>query len=338
MLSPVKSAGFFAAVAFVLFGSGPFGGCSSGERDRFESDAMPPGAFGDVDERAMMKDAASDVSAAPDAQTDSSMAPLGPSPLGVPCEQDADCQDGLVCLLPDSDVWLGGGPAHGYCSLDCTADATRCASLDRYARCLTSTKMKTASYCFKSCLLGDPNGDKKCFDREDVSCVLVEGLPACLPNCGGDEDCPPERYCNHAEGVCMTGSEMGGPVGEDCDPFTANTCTAYCSSLGGGYGVCSGLCVLGADYACGVAADETNLAGAPLCVTFNPLDSPGDAGICVQRCRCNEDCDHPRAYCDFEADGATGELGLCLFDFEADAGTRGVSCGALDAAGISDAR
>jgi hypothetical protein len=50
----------------------------------------------------------------------------------------------------------------------------------------------------------------------------------------------------------------------------------------------------------------------------------------------NEDCAHPAAYCDLTGLETKGGIGVCLFDFEAEAGARGVACTDVDAA-INDA-
>lgn len=262
--------------------------------------------------------------------------PLGPSPFGKPCESAADCAPGLLCLQSDSNDWLGGGPAHGYCSLDCTTDPDLCLAYDTRARCQTGTQM-TEAYCMKGCTLGDATGEDKCADRPDVSCALVGFLPSCLPNCGGDLDCPAGRHCNQADGICIDGPRSGDRPGVECDPSAfATNCDAYCSTLSNGEGVCSGLCTIGASYQCNVPENTQNVVRLPLCMSFTG-DRPGDAGICVQRCRCNEDCEHPSAYCDLERPEAKDGIGVCLYDFTADAGTRGLACASSPDASMVDA-
>jgi hypothetical protein len=131
--------------------------------------------------------------------------------------------------------------------------------------------------------------------------------------------------------VCVAGASHGDPAGAECDPAGPNTCNAYCSTLSNGLGVCSGLCVLGAPYTCDVPAGEVNLAGLPLCMTFNGLDQAGDTGICVQRCHCNTECSHPAAYCDLSNADTTGGWGVCLFTDTPDAGASGQMCVVQDA-------
>lgn len=254
--------------------------------------------------------------------------PGGPSPFARPCSTDDDCAAGLVCLRSDRDVWLSGGPAHGYCSLACDQDPTSCQRYDVTSNCITSGAMNHA-YCLKGCTLGDAFGESKCADRQDVSCAMIGIRPVCMPNCGGDADCPAGRYCNHHSGSCSTTRPSGDPPGAACDPNLPNTCSAYCAELSNGEGVCSGVCTLGADYACDVPTGTGDVVGLPLCMTFR-ADRPGDAGICVQRCRCNADCDHPSAYCDLDVAEAQDGIGVCLFDFAADAGSLGVQCAATD--------
>jgi hypothetical protein len=233
---------------------------------------------------------------------------------------------------------MGGGPAHGYCSLDCTADPQLCLAFDAHAHCMTSSQM-TTSYCLKGCVLGDTAGEAKCADRPDLSCSLIGLTPVCMPNCGGDADCPASRHCDHRDGVCVDGPRLGEIPGFDCDPelpVSETTCDAYCAAFPNGAGVCSGLCTLGAPYACNVPADTNDVVGLPLCITFTG-DGPGDTGVCVQRCRCNEDCDHPQAYCDLDRPEVHDGIGLCLFDFDAEPGTLGVACGVLSDASVDEA-
>jgi hypothetical protein len=181
----------------------------------------------------------------------------------------------------------------------------------------------------KGCVLGDTSGSHKCHDRQDVSCAHVDFFPSCMPNCGGDQDCPEGRHCDQKHGVCADGVRSGDVAGVHCDPYGPNTCDAYCASLDNGEGVCSGLCTLGAAYACNVPANIRDVLGFPMCVSYTGNCS-GDAGICVQRCRCNDDCHHPAAYCDLTE--AREGIGLCAYDFnrDTDAGSRGVACESLD--------
>jgi hypothetical protein len=96
------------------------------------------------------------------------------------------------------------------------------------------------------------------------------------------------------------------------------------------------LCTIGAEYQCNVPSNTLDVVGLPLCMSFTG-DRPGDAGICVQRCRCNDDCEHPSAYCDLERPEAHDGIGVCLYDFIAEAGTRGLACTPTPDAAVSDA-
>jgi hypothetical protein len=307
-------------VSFVL---GTIGACT--EESPVDQTPLRDGAVADAGLPSLpVRDAATH----PDAAADAALPmPSGPSPFGVPCESAADCAPGLLCLRSDSNDWLGGGPAHGYCSLDCTSDPDLCLSYDARARCQTGRQM-TEGYCMKGCTLGDATGEDKCANRPDVSCALVGFLPTCLPTCGGDADCPAGRHCHQADGICVDGPRAGDRPGVACDPSAFDTnCDAYCSTLSNGEGVCSGLCTIGAEYQCNVPTGTQEVIGLPLCMSFTG-DRAGDTGICVQRCQCDDDCEHPSAYCDLGVAEARDGIGVCLYDFTVDAGTRGLACAA----------
>lgn len=317
-----SQAPLLALLPFALLGG--FGACQNTDSPGRNSPADAAAAAPEYDAAVVHLDAAAN----DDAGADADVPPTGPSPFARPCDSDDECAPGLLCLRSDQDVWLTGGPAHGYCSLECDRDPTSCQRYDVTSVCMSGDAMGHA-YCLKACVLGDAFGEKKCADRQDVSCAMMGFRPVCMPNCGGDADCPAGRYCNHHSGTCTSGVSSGDPPGTACDPNLPNTCSAYCSKLSNGEGVCSGVCTLGADYTCDVPASSADVVGLPLCMTFRE-DRAGDAGICVQRCRCNADCDHPSAYCDLEVAEAEDGVGVCLFDFEADAGTPGVQCDAAD--------
>jgi hypothetical protein len=118
----------------------------------------------------------------------------GQSKLGAKCKADADCGGGLSCLTGKSTAEvLGGGPAGGLCTADCTANEDACKSLASGALCVDVAIHPGAAhkaYCVEACEAGPPIEEgffgkfdpKKCHGRQDVACEeLVAGL-ACMPN------------------------------------------------------------------------------------------------------------------------------------------------------------
>jgi hypothetical protein len=285
----------------------PTDGATDAPSERTVSDSMRPADANPSDEN-MVSDAFT-----------------GPSSFGTPCNADGDCAAGLLCLTADHDIWLGGGIAHGYCSFDCTNDFRICSAFGADTECLTTFAMNEA-YCFKTCTFGNASSDAKCRGRTDEACTeLGSSLAACLPTCGADADCPVGRYCDFVSGVCLSAQPQGDGIGTTCDPFGPKTCASGCASIDNFRGVCSGYCVLGADETCGSLGNRDGGAGSTRCVAFSTRMSQGDDGICVQSCRCDSDCIHPDAHCDFTQEPGN-PMGLCLFG-EVDAGRTDAACG-----------
>jgi pilus assembly protein FimV len=86
--------------------------------------------------------------------------------LGKACAANTG---GTTCLTAASKIIVGAeGPANGYCSKACTADAD-CSSggicLD-----VSAAGAPAQGYCFQTCTFGGAAGSSKCHGRTDVGC------------------------------------------------------------------------------------------------------------------------------------------------------------------------
>ncbi len=239
-------------------------------------------------------------------------APAGPSPFAEICDSDGDCADGLRCMRSSSSEWLDGGPAHGYCTLDCATDPNTCIQLDPSAVCLG---LGDAAYCMQGCALGDTAA--KCQGRGDLACDAASiGVGFCRPMCRSDADCD-DRLCDVGSGSCVDSLLEGDPIGAECDPEgTESTCqSGICFPVSETFATCAGLCNL-SEIGCGSDNDVPEEPGEPICL-FPAVDGSrgGDLGVCNQRCECDGDCLHPDALCmivteDLQA--VFGSSGLCV--------------------------
>ncbi len=113
--------------------------------------------------------------------------------IGDPCQNDAACADGQVCLLPAShrqfpDGYCGVVP----CQEDC-GDGAPCVGL--FGR----------QYCLRAC-----SADRDC--RPGYRCLEVQpGDRVCAPPCEADADCgdPRRPSCDVRSGLCV--AEAPGP-------------------------------------------------------------------------------------------------------------------------------
>ncbi len=192
-----------------------------------------------------------------------------------------------------------------------------------------------SSYCVQSCSFGTaPLTEDKCASRAELSCqpLLLEGgpscddqpcpeplvcldgtcsiLPACLPRCNSDSDCPADRYCDPRYGECVTERPDGKLPGETCDPNAAeDECRGNCVDFGGGIVECDENCTVGAPGGCGYA----DAATAPVACAFFAYDFGVDQGIsdegsCAARCRCNDECPGEQLC----LPDTSGDAGLCV--------------------------
>jgi hypothetical protein len=210
--------------------------------------------------------------------------PPEPGKIGAECAVDAECGPGGLCMKPSGADFRGAGPAHGYCSLDCTAfvkgteTADPCDTAgDGSALCadVSSDSKNPKGRCLQSCAFGQPEfgpinqlSDGKCRGRADVACFpfsaadgTFTGSSACVPQCGSDSQCPSGSRCDVAAGGCVTNLPDGlGITGDPCDTTsTSRQCQGDCVRIYGStatpekqkLGVCFDGCVVGAPAACG---------------------------------------------------------------------------------------
>lgn len=237
--------------------------------------------------------------------------------LGAMCTSDGDCDPGGSCLLPtDRDPFLGGGPAHGYCTAPCTMDID-CPG--DHGVCLDDDADGGGEgRCFLGCTLGeppytaeiDPLPADKCHGRDDLRCQVVGEAPVCLPTCGDDADCPSDRRCDQRLAVCVSEASTGEALGSACD-VEDDACAGRCVIFLSGVTMCSSLCVLGG----GVEPDTTECGGlADGYCAFRPEDNGmGDYGFCTESCAEHDDCQNPAFWCFPVPDvNTSGDRGYCF--------------------------
>ncbi|MBI5533282.1 MAG: hypothetical protein HY898_11235 [Deltaproteobacteria bacterium] len=264
-----------------------------------------------------------------------------PGSLGAKCKTDADCGS-LLCIPDISTEFFGGGPAHGYCSKDCTSflhggvGVDPCSLVDPNSLCSAAgddpNDPATRGFCLEGCSQGPPMDSggfgkfdpKKCHGRRDVACTVVDGgsLSLCLPTCARDADCTGGRKCDPRKGVCVDqptpGSAMGAHCHDDGGPIG---CAGLCLQVVKGddassndpnniAGFCSQRCVYGDVTSCGV--EQTPSAG--ICILAMPEAGNGDEAFCAQMCDVDADCldQDDNAMCDTSYTQSLGR-GLCLW-------------------------
>lgn len=235
--------------------------------------------------------------------------------IGDRCTDDDQCVTGFCLRSDDSEAILTTGTAPGgLCTSPCERPSD-CQAVDEDSTCVL---FGAASYCVQTCRFGTPlPGTPKCAQRAELSCqpllvdeatacdestpcpdplLCIDGacsiLPACLPRCNGDFDCPEDRYCDPRHGECVTSPPVGKGPGETCDPEAEmDECRGRCLTFGDGISECDENCTVGAPGGCGHADAST----APVICAFFSYDfgvTQGvlDEGSCARVCRCNDDC------------------------------------------------
>jgi hypothetical protein len=117
--------------------------------------------------------------------------------------------------------------------------------------------------------------------------------------------------------MCVDAPQTGLPIGSSCTP-ESDACEGFCLNFASAeepFYQCTAFCTFGGG--CGLAEGAQVLPGAPLCLPlFSVSDDIGDAGLCIQRCDCNDDCNDPGAICDPFGDPTFEEaleaLGFCI--------------------------
>lgn len=256
-----------------------------------------------------------------------STAPTGPatSALGAPCASDSQCGQGMICITSAADDFIGGGPANGFCTVDCTAsvDDSDCEAVQAGSVCIPTGQR---AHCMPSCSEGIDPGNK-CKGRDDVACDFFRfasyGVSYCRPTCGSDADCD-GRLCDLGLGTCVDELPGQDPLGSACDPnagtnsCASGTCIRGTTPATTNSGVCTGICTLGA-IGCGETQSEPSSPGAPFCAPFlGNYSGVGDAGLCLQSCGCDDDCLSPDYKCLRLPDDVAAAFGVGGMCFEHD--------------------
>src|SRR5690606_9099272 len=133
--------------------------------------------------------------------------------IGDRCNNDAECVTGFCLRADDADAVLTVGTAPGgLCTTPCQRTSD-CQAIGSDTTCVAFGKR---AFCVQTCRFGTPlPGTPKCARRAELSCqpllvtnasecddhascpgdsLCIDGacsiLPACLPRCNGDFDCP----------------------------------------------------------------------------------------------------------------------------------------------------
>lgn len=222
--------------------------------------------------------------------------------IAEPCTEDVQCGAGARCIKSsDNNPIFGGGPADGYCTIDCKEDAD-CPGTTSI--CLTDMNEENG-ICLRGCEFGpdlefidDPLDEEKCWGREDLRCQEIGNSPVCVPTCGSDDQCA-GRKCDPQLTVCVDMPNMGTlENGQACDPM-APQCDGVCVSFSTDdpqkpVTMCSNWCVLGGEL--NGSFDCGGLTGG-LCAFSPQGNGPGDFGVCAPACTDHDGCQHPNFWC-----------------------------------------
>jgi hypothetical protein len=239
----------------------------------------------------------------------------GGSKLGAGCNATAECGTGLTCLKSSDNIsaQAPGGPGNGLCTVDCTTNQAICGPLGGICIAVDASADAgvTRAFCFESCAIG-PNPPAapvpKCHSRDEVVCEPVnnaETIFACVPLCVTDADCG-TRKCEAASGLCVETPFPGKTVGSGCtvtlgvsnNECAGGLCLPITAIPDGGTttpGICTALCNLGAQEACGFRLGALD-AGPPQGACVLPWGdtgyNSGDLGLCLQLCDNSNDCSY----------------------------------------------
>jgi Cys-rich repeat protein len=237
------------------------------------------------------------------------------SDLGKACAADTECTGGLKCIKATDSVMFQGGPAHGYCTMDCTMN-TQCAPLGGFCVNFAPTENDPPQgLCLLGCTYGAAAGATKCLGRSEVACVGDVGMPSvCVPLCSQDSDCPTGRKCDPTGGVCIDLAPTGDPLGSHCSgdadagPTCAGGCIGYSTAT-----FCTQRCVLGVLSGCNHATGALGTERHGICDLGDQGANAGDMGYCVQECDTAADCSDqadPGVFCNMAEQSVTGH-GYC---------------------------
>ncbi len=259
----------------------------------------------------------------------------GSSVIGQACTDDVDCYGVSVagrCAKPTNDepflssFYQGGlvvgGPGNGYCTKECTTDE----------ECPADSSCRS-EICVRNCEYGAPEGGPydelsadKCHGRDDVICVPIQGGAAlCIPMCGSDEDCGPDRGCDLRAGVCVDDPRQGLPLGagpceeeDDETPHDEDACRGFClpfeTDQDEAVHLCSALCSWGGDLEtsqnCGGAAQGLCAYQSRTLIGDTEVVSQlGDAAFCTGSCADHGGCNFAEGFFCFDV-GLLDTLGV----------------------------
>ncbi len=250
----------------------------------------------------------------------SGSSPVATENIGNACSSDTDCGTGGKCLTADTDSLGDGGPAHGYCTVDCTADSSACG-----AKATCTTLSPAESLCLLSCKFGTPplqylddldgaSPPNKCRGRKDTACRGLfndngdyVGQDACFPMCNADSNCPPGRACDLENGRCVAASKLAGKkkANDLCNAAaTEDECAGICVRLYAkgdpntpagkeDLGVCLDTCTIGTieGGSCGgIDSGLCLLTELFTPVAGGPAGGPADLGACIPASTAGDSC------------------------------------------------
>jgi len=232
----------------------------------------------------------------------------GSALVGDSCADDDDCGEGLHCYTAAEQGLSWGGPAGGYCTVECDP-RLRDADCQQFgdAYCFEFGQYNPVSVCLLGCEPNSPLTSEKCNDRlVGVVCAPVDGINppgACYPLCQGDAECGRGLYCDPYSGLCTDGEPEGDPLGSECsvDEVTGDDdCAGFClpvradeTSTETLVSFCSQPCTVG----WGCHWDEPDGPAEGACWPASADAQFGDLGYCIQLCNCNDDCVHRGLVC-----------------------------------------
>ena len=252
--------------------------------------------------------------------------------IGRSCEIDGHCGPvaGARCIRPtDDEPRLGieaaviGGPPGGYCSQTCLAHSD-CPS-DSFCRYDLDLD---AGLCVLGCTFGTPVATSpqqptpsfKCRGRDELACVpMQDGFELCLPVCGADAECGPDRKCDQRGGVCVDKPTEGEPLSAACSPGIDDPCAGFCLAFSSEGQTVSHACASRCSF--GGSLDETSNCGGPLkgiCAFTPTIDATaselGDMAYCSGACTKHDACDFASGmFCLDVGEFAKRGVGYCLF-------------------------
>ena len=257
--------------------------------------------------------------------------PVGPQPIGGACRADGDCVSGHC------DLQVGGG----YCIAGCSqnSDCPDGAACEQVGR--------GQGYCVALC---SQNSD--C--RPGFSCpsTYVECLPS--PGCQSTADCPDQRACDSATGLCAGAVggqvDIGGACGQssDCGQGPRPFCLTPDMGFAGGY--CTSSCHrdgdCGESHVC-VGGLVSGSPGLALCLNSCTADSDcrdqyvcattEARPFCAPACHADADCIRPGSTCDASTGHCSGVTVPDGGSTDVDGGSGDVDGGSTDLDGGSPA-